>query len=217
MSIHQSLSKPIFLSAEWKNLLMINYKIDPDVLTAFLPRGTELDTFEGDCFVSLVCFQFLNTKIKGLAIPFHSNFEEVNLRFYVRRKRSEIWERGVVFIKELVPKHAIAWVANVLYNENYQVAQMKSSVRKNGNAVTFEHIWKLRNTSENRVKVVALGEPKPASKGTIEEYIAEHYFGYVKQRDGSTKEYEVKHSPWRIWHDCHLEMTVDFAKLYGEI
>ena len=91
-----------FLSAEWRNLLMANYEIDPAVLKKYLPCHTELDEFNGVHYVSLVGFLFTNTRLKGIAFPFHSTFEEVNLRFYVRYKEDNQWKRGVVFIKEIV-------------------------------------------------------------------------------------------------------------------
>src|SRR5271167_2804911 len=113
-----------FLTAEWRSLVMLNYEIDPAVLQRFVPAGTELDQWQGKTFVSMVGFLFLKTRVMGISVPFHSNFEEVNLRFYVRRFTDEGWLRGVVFIKELVPRRAIAWTARVFYNENYVAVPM---------------------------------------------------------------------------------------------
>src|SRR3954468_20670393 len=109
----------IFLAAEWRYLAMLNYQVDPAILHPHLPRGTELDIWNGRHYISLVGFRFLNTRVLGVPIPFHRNFEEVNLRFYVRRKGPEGWRRGVVFIAEIVPRFAIAAVARLFYNENY--------------------------------------------------------------------------------------------------
>ena len=78
-----------FLTAEWRYLVMLNYQIEPDLLRPFLPQGTELDSWQGQTFVSIVGFNFLNTRLLGLPIPGHINFEELNLRFYVRRKGPE--------------------------------------------------------------------------------------------------------------------------------
>ncbi len=74
-----------FLTAEWRHLAMLNYEIDPVILRPFVPSGTELDSWNGKTYVSIVGFLFLKTRVRGLAIPFHQNFEEINLRFYVRR------------------------------------------------------------------------------------------------------------------------------------
>src|SRR5689334_1903898 len=105
---------------------MINYEVDPGILAERTPRGTEIDTWNGRCFLSIVGFQFVDTHVLGIAIPFHRNFVEVNLRFYVRRVVGDEVRRGVVFIKELVPRRALAWVANLVYNENYQALAMSS-------------------------------------------------------------------------------------------
>jgi len=67
-----------FLNAQWKNLIMANYEVNPAVLGKYLPYKTELDTWNGRHYVSLVGFMFLDTKVLGIKIPFHVNFEEVN-------------------------------------------------------------------------------------------------------------------------------------------
>ena len=116
-----------FLTAEWRKLAFANYAIDKELLTPYLPVGTELDLWNGTCYVSLIGFLFKNTKLLGFSIPFHANFEEVNLRFYVKYKDGENWKRGVVFIKEIVPKFALSAVANTIYNENYETMPMTHS------------------------------------------------------------------------------------------
>src|ERR1700679_4114553 len=115
----------VFLTAEWKQLLMLNYSVDPELLLPFLPSGTEIDSFEGHTYVSLVGFQFNDTRVAGFAIPFHRSFEEVNLRFYVRRAE----KRGVVFIRELVPKFAVAAIARIAFGENYSRVPMSHSIQ----------------------------------------------------------------------------------------
>src|SRR5262245_53035082 len=117
-----------FLTAEWRDLAMLNYEIDPAVLASRVPPGCELDTWDGRTFVSVVGFRFLRTRVLGVPVPFHVNFEEVNLRFYVRRKADSEWRRGVVFVKELVPRRAIALVARVAYGENYVAFPMRHSI-----------------------------------------------------------------------------------------
>ena len=99
-----------FLTARWVDLAMVNYEVDPALVRALVPAGTELDLWSGRCLVSVVGFQFLETRVLGLALPFHRNFEEVNLRFYVRRTVGDEARRGVVFVKEIVPRRAIAWM-----------------------------------------------------------------------------------------------------------
>ena len=103
-----------FLTAEWRKLAVVNYMVEPEILQPFVPAGTELDFWQERCYVSLIGFRFENTKVLGMKIPWHVNFEEVNLRFYVRRKATDGWRRGVVFIKEIVPKAAITW-SQILY------------------------------------------------------------------------------------------------------
>lgn len=141
-----------FLTAEWNNLAMINYVIDPTILEKYVPPGTELDFFEGKCYVSFIGFLFEKVKVLGLKIPFHTDFEEVNLRFYVRRFENGAWKRGAVFISEIVPKYAISFVANTFYNEHYETFQMKHTLKVNDNSREFIYQWKVNN-NRNTIQV----------------------------------------------------------------
>ena len=196
---------------------MLNYEIDPEVLRPFVPVGTELDQWNGGTCVSMVGFLFLNTRIRGMAIPFHSNFEEVNLRFYVRRMSKEGWRRGVVFIKELVPRRAIAWTARTFYNENYAAVPMRHELQVESDAssrrVSYEWIFRDRR---NRLELCAEGEANEVQAGSSEEFITEHYWGYARQRNGGTVEYRVEHSRWRVWSVREAMLDCDVEELYGK-
>lgn len=205
-----------FLTAEWLYLAMLNYEIEPMALTAFVPAGTELDFWNGKTFVSVVGFLFQNTRVCGMPIPFHRHFEEINLRFYVRRKTDDGWRRGVVFIKELVPRKAIAFVARKFYNENYIALPMSHRIGKFQEEIkSASYFWRF-DGRENHLKVVTRGHAQPFADGSLQEFIAEHYWGYATQRDGSTMEYHVEHPRWGIWETQTAEFHCDVANLYGE-
>jgi len=190
---------------------MLNYAADPALLRAYVPPGTELDFFEGQTFISLVGFRFLRTKVLGVPIPFHRNFDEVNLRFYVRRQVGAEIRRGVVFIREIVPRHAIALVARAFYNENYLRLPMTHRIEE---GVSAEYKWRFRS-NWNRLLIRTAGEAAVWQPGSCEQFITEHYWGYAKQRDGSTLEYEVQHPPWRVWRAKAASSEGDVAALYG--
>ncbi len=199
-----------FLRAEWRWLVMLNYEVDAAIVHPHVPAGTEIDFWNGKTYVSLVGFLFLRTRVKGIPIPFHRDFEEVNLRFYVRHKAGEEWRRGVVFIKEIVPRWAIAWVARTLYNENYVSLPMRHHVAGD----EFRYSWSF-NGKSNHLGVLRSGEPLPAEPGSEEEFITEHYWGYTAQADGSSLEYRVEHVPWRVWQTTDTNVDVWAADLYG--
>ncbi len=202
-----------FLRAEWRKLIMINYKVDPELLKPYVPKGTELDFFQGNCYVSLIGFMFKNTKLLGVKIPFHTNFEEVNLRFYVKRKDKDTWKRGVVFIKEIVPKPAITFVANTIYNENYQTLPMKHSWEIEEDKITVDYQWKT-NTEWNKISVLADNKMKDMDPNSEIEFIAEHYWGYAKNGLKAT-EYEVTHPSWKYYPVRESNMDVNFEETYG--
>lgn len=208
-----------FLTAEWRQLAMVNYEVDPAVLARLIPAGTELDFEDGKTYVSLVGFLFLNTRLMGLRIPGHTNFEEVNLRFYVRHAASEGWRRGVVFIRELVPRRALTLVARKVYAENYATASMTSAIsssRTTDDVARHAVVYTWRFARQDyRLALDAVGDPAPLVPGSHEEFIAEHYWGYTAWPDGTAREYRVAHPPWRAVTGARAEFTGDVAALYG--
>jgi uncharacterized protein YqjF (DUF2071 family) len=204
-----------FLTAEWKHLAMLNYAIEPSILAPFTPAGTELDTWNGTHYVSIVGFLFANTRVSGYAIPFHRNFEEVNLRFYVHRKSDNGWKRGVVFIKEIVPRSMIALVARYLYNEPYIALPMSHRIEtRTGLLQSVRYNWRF-DGRQNNLSVVVCGGLQPLVVGSEAEYITEHYWGYNRQRDGSTLEYQVEHPRWRYYDVAEASLQCDVGGLYG--
>jgi uncharacterized protein YqjF (DUF2071 family) len=202
-----------FLTAEWRYLAMLNYEIDPAALAPYVPVGTELDDWHGKTLISVVGFLFLNTKIGGISIPCHSNFEEVNLRFYVKRKTADGWRRAVVFIKEMVPRWAIAWVARTFYNENYVALPMSHQIEGDGSRVCYA--WKFQGR-QNRFELSTQGDAQATQENSLDEFITEHYWGYARQRDGRTMEYQVEHPPWRVWTARSAVLDCDVAEIYGK-
>ncbi|HEV8265611.1 MAG TPA: DUF2071 domain-containing protein [Gemmatimonadales bacterium] len=210
-----------FLTASWRNLLMLNYEIDPAVLAPRVPACTSLDQWQGHTYVTLVGFQFLGTRLLGIPVPFHGAFEEVNLRFYVRRAVDADVRRGVVFIRELVPHRAIAAVARALYNEPYQTVPMRSDVTHDPEtAVTYS--WQLNGRwhtlAGRRAGGGTAAEPGRGpgrGPGSHEDFITEHYWGYTRQRDGGTLEYRVEHPRWRVWAAADVQVDADLSALYG--
>jgi uncharacterized protein YqjF (DUF2071 family) len=206
---------PCFLTGAWQHLVMLNYPVAPAVLQPYLPAGTEIDFFAGQTYLSVVGFLFHDTRVLGLRVPFHRNFEEVNLRFYVRARSADGWRRGVVFVKEIVPRRLIAWVARVLYNENYVAIPMRHAVvLPAAGTGSVRYQWRHGGRWDS-VSAVIEGEPKPLAPGSEEEFITEHYWGDVRQRDGSTVEYQVEHPPWRVWTAHSAQLDCDVAGLYG--
>ena len=203
-----------FLKAEWRKLAMANYAIDKNILTPFLPARTELDLWNNTCYVSLVGFMFLNTSVKGIKIPFHINFEEVNLRFYVRYQDRDEWKRGVVFVKEIVPKPALTFVANTVYGEHYETMPMDHSWIQEIDSLHVKYAWKKHRW--HTFKVITALTQQEILPGSEEEFITEHYWGYTKLNEHTTSEYQGEHPRWRDYPIQSHVIDVDFGILYGQ-
>jgi uncharacterized protein len=203
-----------FLVAEWRKLAMANYAIDPQILAPYVPKGTELDFWNGQCYVSLVGFMFKNTRLLGIPIPFHTNFEEVNLRFYVKCKKDGEWRRGVVFIKEIVPKPMLTLVANTAYREHYETLPMKHEWLVTGQSLQVSYSWK-KAGNWHRFTVQTPINSEPILPGSETEFITEHYWGYTQHAKDTTFEYEVTHPTWESYPVLSYEIAVDYGAVYG--
>ena len=214
MNLSRDSKQPVFLTTDWRHLAMLNYEIDPAVLEPYVPYGTELDAWNGKHYISVVGLMFLNTKLYGIPVPFHRDFEEINLRFYVRRETAGEVRRGVVFVKEIVPKPAITLVARAFYNENYVTLPTSHSVVRDDAGISVSYEWRQPEFTHG-LDVQGEGSPTLIQDGTEEEFIAEHYWGYAVQRDGGALEYEVEHPRWRIWRIQDAVLNCDVERLYG--
>ncbi|HKO17180.1 MAG TPA: DUF2071 domain-containing protein [Gemmatimonadaceae bacterium] len=206
-----------FLTAEWRYLVMLNYEIAPDTLAPFVPAGTVLDLWHGRALVSVVGFRFLRTRVLGFPVPLHRSFDEVNLRLYVRRELpdGEV-RRGVVFVRELVPRAAIAVLARFAYNEPYLAVPMRSSAPAKLTEAPGRIAYAWRQDDRHQlVAATAVGAPHRPAPGSEATFITEHYWGYTRQRDGGTVEYEVAHPPWRVWAAAEPILQADVRGLYG--
>jgi hypothetical protein len=222
-----------FLSARWHLLAMLNWEVDPGVLLPLVPEGPELDFHDGKTYVSIVGFLFRETRLLGIPVPWHRHFEEVNLRFYLRRVADGEVRRGVAFIREIVPRWAIAHTARIWYNEPYIALPMRHDVsgpaasvlggegRVQGSGFSLQdgggdvsYGWRERGRW-NSLAVEYSGRPAPLAAGSHEEFIADHYWGYCGQRGGGTVEYRVEHPPWHVWHTTSAALDCDAAALCG--
>ena len=216
MTARPSVSRRPFLTARWEHLLLLNYAVDPALLAPLVPRGTELDFWDGRALCSLVGFRFVDTRLLGIPVAWHRDFDEVNLRFYVRRTTADgDVRRAVVFIRELVPRWAIATLARLVYNEPYLAVPMDHTVEVSpdrGGPVAYR--WR-HDGQPFALEATVSGAPLPLAADTEAEFITEHYWGYTRQRDGGTLEYQVEHPRWRVWDAVSPAFTGPAANLYG--
>ena len=204
-----------FLSAHWENLIMANYAVNPAVLLPYLPKGVELDMFNNKIYVSLVGFMFKKTSLFNVPIPFFGTFEEINLRFYVKKIEGDHIKRGVVFINETVPHKSVAWLANKLYKEHYIAVPTKSSIEITTLSKNIDYQWKINN-KWNHLAVNATVENVKMQAGSIEEFIFEHYYGYTKINNHLSQEYKVNHPRWLVNEVIDYAVDCDFKSMYGE-
>jgi uncharacterized protein YqjF (DUF2071 family) len=203
-----------FLTANWENLIMANYEVEPSILKPYLPKGVELDFYKYKTYVSLVGFMFKKTSLFGVPIPFFGSFEEINLRFYVRRVEGKKIKKGVVFINETVPFKIVAFLANKLYKEHYISIPTKNTI----DIAENKHIhyeWKMKD-KWNSISVQTDTNKYQIEPSSIEEFIFERYFGFTKLSPLSTQEYRIHHPKWMTNKILNNHIDCDFRMMYGD-
>ena len=193
------MSSKIFLSARWEYLVMFNYEVDDAILKTHLPPYTEVDFYNGKAIVSVVGFLFNNTKVIGIKWPGFINFEEVNLRYYIKYFDGKKWRRGVGFISEIVPQFLVAGMANLFYNEHYSTAKMYHSIREINQQLEVEYNWKKKKQQWNSMWIKANTVLHDIAPGSAEEFIFEHYYGYNKLNSKTAIEYSLEHPRWQVY------------------
>jgi len=204
-----------FLKARWENLVMINYAIDPDILKPFMPHGVELDYYQGKTYVSLVGFMFMDTRIFNIPIPYLGSFEEINLRFYVKRQVNNEVRRGVVFISEIIPSRLVAFTANFFYKEHYKAYPTSNKIILNPADKKVEYKWKIGD-KWNRIYVEALSDGIYIRENSMEKFIFDHYYGYSKLDVNRSLEYSLRHPQWLVHHVKDFDVQCNFQQLYGD-
>ncbi|MES2882021.1 MAG: DUF2071 domain-containing protein [Bacteroidota bacterium] len=204
-----------FLSARWENLIMASYEVDPEVLKPYLPNAVELDFYNGKTYVSLVGFLFKQTSLFNIPVPFFGTFEEINLRFYVKRLDGDLIKRGVVFISETVPYKIVAWLANKLYKEHYIAIPTKNEIKTTNISKSVRYQWKI-NKVWNHIGVLAAKQSEQMQPESIEEFIFEHYYGYTRINNLLSQEYKVNHPRWLVNKMIDYSINCDFKAMYGE-
>lgn len=206
--------KNVFLATEWRKLIMINYEVQAKSLLKYLPKGTELDSWNGKYFVSVVGFKFVNTRVKGIRFPFHVNFEQVNLRFYVKRKINNEIRHGVVFIKEIIDKPIVKLIAKVLYKENYITMPMKHNWNISNKNTNISYQWKTKE-QWNTISIDTTNKLSSSKAESEERFIAEHYWGYIQVNPNKSYEFRVEHPEWKMYGLNNYNIAIDFKSTYG--
>ena len=204
-----------FLVANWENLVVATFETERKLLQPFVPPGTELNDWNGRCCMSLVAFMFSNTSLMGIPCPFYRSFEELNLRFYVRRKEGSTWKKGVVFIKEIVPAKLIGWAGKLFYRENFISLSMRHAIYTGTNSQHVEYYWMLKKQT-NYLKIQSSLLPAIPGANTLDTFISAHYTAFTRKGANRTLSFTIQHTPWKVYPALAFDMRIDARVLYGD-
>ena len=105
-----------------------------------------------------------------------------------------------------------------MYNEPYAAVPMRhtyGAVAEAGAPTSVEYGWQ-SGGGWNAIHVAPYGIGRHATNESEQQFITEHYWGYTRQRDGSTVEYRVAHEPWRVWSVAKPCIQGDCSATYGK-
>lgn len=205
--VKRPMNNRLFMRAHWHHVLSLTYPVDEKLLLPYLPSGARISELKGSPRVSLVAFGFKDTRVKGIKIPLHVNFPEINLRFYVEVEG----KRAVVFIREFVPRPAISLVAKGIFNEPYKTILMKMNIEDRKSEVRVSHSFKGNMIQANLSSILSVPDTN-----SPEYWLTHHELGVGRSHSGETQLYKVKHPVWELYNIKTLDWKVDFKSLYGK-
>lgn len=199
-----------FMTARWSNPLLLTYRAPTPLLRRLTHPHLELDEWEGHTHVSLVAFEFQDTRIRGRRVPGFINFSQLNLRTYVRQGD----RRGVTYIKEYVPSRVIAVIARLRFNEPYHRLDIASQTEGAGEELKIEHHWHHGGTDQYVQATATQASLMPPDDGSVYHF-TEHRWGFGSSRGGALIPYRVEHPVWAVRTLRSIDYRVDFESLYG--
>jgi uncharacterized protein len=203
------------LTAHWTNLVTATFETDKHFLQKYLPAKTELNDWNARYFMSIVAFLFEKPRLLGIPSPFYNSFEEINLRFYVRRKLNNEWRKGVVFIKEIAPYYIPAQTAKWLYRENFISVPMKHEFINSNKLMYRSYACKI-SKEWNYLNMESACIHTETGLGDVENFIRDHYWAYTRKGSNKTLEFQIEHPPWKIFPAIKFDMHLDTGTIYGE-
>ena len=207
----------VTISGEWRELAIVSWRVAPELLRPRLPAGTELDEWDGRSWLSLVGLRFLGLAVGGVPVPLHREFAQVNLRFYARRVVGDQVRRGAVFVRELVPRAAMAAVARLVMNEPMVHADVRAEVahdaERPSRVLGVTYTWE-SDPGRGRLHVDTDAEPMALERLSLEEFLSERCWGFTAQRDGGSTEYRVEHPRWSVYVSRDASVDGDLAATF---
>ena len=208
------MSNKVFLRSNWLRLASANYIIEPHLLDKYIPKGTVLEEHNGKHYVSLVAFRYSQTRLLNIQVPFHTNFEEINLRFYVKRKIApHVWRSEVAFTKLFFPKTALTFVAKHIYKENYETKRMRHNWSENDRQLLTS--YGLKKNRWHDFELMTEKESNVIDAHSSEAFFSKHYWGTSQINDNSCTIYKIEHPEWKVFRVNDWKINFDFNKVFG--
>lgn len=196
----------VFMTGNWKDLVVSTFEIDKETLEPYLPKDTEIDFFKGKALMSMVAFTFSNVRFFGIKVPFHQRFGQINFRFYVKSKIDGT--KGVVFIKEFAPKPLIATIANIFYNEPYFYKKIVLTKTTNTNNSLINYTYK-----NLKIEAIAKHQTNKLKQNSIEHFVVDRYIAFIKSHDKKTIQYKINHRPWDLYKSKSITINENALSL----
>tara|TARA_B100000809_G_scaffold118758_1_gene117075 strand:- start:46028 stop:46750 length:723 start_codon:yes stop_codon:yes gene_type:complete len=204
----------VFLKANWLRLASANYIIDPAILDKHIPNGTLLEAHNGKHYVSLVGFRYCETRLLNIRVPYHHIFEEINLRFYVKREISPgNWRSEVAFAKLFFPKKALTLVAKYIYKENYETLNMRHSWTEKENHLLTS--YGLHKKNWHNFEIQSDKKSRKVASDSSEFFFSKHYWGTSQIDHRSSTVYEIEHPDWEAYDIVDSNVSFDFNTIFG--
>jgi uncharacterized protein YqjF (DUF2071 family) len=183
------------MEQKWHDLLFAHWSAPADALRRLIPEKCELDTFDGQAWISVVPFTMSGVRLRGTpAIPWLSAFPELNVRTYV----SAGGKPGVWFFSLDAANPVAVEIARCWFHLPYFYSRMKSTAALEGIVYSAQRRDRRGRNERLEATYSARGTSFEAQPGTLEYFLAERYCLYAQKPDGTLLRGEIHHAPWRL-------------------
>lgn len=191
--------RPLMLQ-KWGRLLFMHWPVAAEPLGALLPRGVELDLYQGQAWIGVIPFTMWGVRASFLPpIPGTASFHELNVRTYVRAGGVP----GVWFFSLDASSRLAVHAARLAYHLPYYSARM--DLRQEGETISYRSVRTHRNAPPARFEATWRQQaPLPESRpGTLQHFLTERYCLYT-ERWGRIFRGRIHHPPWPL-REARLE------------
>ena len=182
----------VVMYQNWSKILLLHWPVPVEMLRPLIPESLEIDTFDGQAYVSLVPFTMNGIRPRGFPSVKHvSDFHEINVRTYVVHNGVPgVWFFSLDAANRMAVKLARTWFHLPYHHASIDLTQERDRI-------TYTSIRKGEKSIECQLKYLITGAPIPTPPGSLNNFLVERYILFTEYK-GRLMSGQVHHVPYPL-------------------